>query len=320
MSTVVAPRPPRTRRAAAVAVDGFFGSLSTLGRFTPLSRPGAHGVERLKDIPYTDSGERHHLLDVWRRPEHADAGRPCVLYVHGGAFQSLSKDSHWIMALAFARVGYVVFNINYRLAPTHPFPAALEDVCAAARWVHEHAAEYGGDPARFIFGGESAGANLVTSLAVCASWQRPEEYAQRVWDSGLAPTAVNASCGVLQVSDSARFARKRKLPWIVNARILDVEDCYLPHGPRELADPLLLLEADHTPERPLPPFFLPVGTADPLLDDTRRMAAALERRGVHHEAHYFKGEPHAFDALIFRKNARRCWQARFEFLDRVLGS
>jgi len=283
-----------------------------------MSRPGAHGVERLKDIPYTDSGARHHLLDVWRRPEHADDSRPCVLYVHGGAFQSLSKDSHWIMALAFAKAGYVVFNVNYRLAPSHPFPAALEDVCAAARWMHANARTYGGDPERMIFGGESAGANLVTSLTLCTTWQRPEPWAKQVWDSGLRAKAVNASCGVLQVSDSARFNRKRKLPWLVNARILDVEDCYLPHGPEELADPLLLLESEEPSQRPLPPFFLPVGTADPLLDDTRRMAAALDRRGVEHEAHYFEGEPHAFDALIFRKNARRCWQRRFEFLDRVL--
>jgi acetyl esterase len=303
---------------AAVALDGFFGSLATLGRFIPMSRPQAHGVERIRNVAYTDSGARHHLLDVWRRPEHAEASRPCVLYVHGGAFQSLSKDSHWIMALVFARNGYVVFNINYRLAPANPFPAALEDVCSAARWVHEHAREWGGDPDKLIFAGESAGANLVTSLAICTSWEREEPWARAVWDCGVRAQAVTASCGVLQVSDSARFGRRRKLPWIVDARIRDVEDWYIPDGPAELADPLVLLEGDAEPARPLPPFFLPVGTADPLLDDTRRMAAALTRRNVHHEAHYYRGEPHAFDALVFRKNARRCWRSRFEFLDRVL--
>ena len=60
--------------------------------------------------------------------------------MHGGAFQSLSKDTHWLMGLAFARRGYVVFSINYRLAPKHRFPAGLQDACTAARWVHENAA------------------------------------------------------------------------------------------------------------------------------------------------------------------------------------
>ena len=50
-----------------------------------------------------------------------------MLYVHGGGFRILSKDTHWIMGLAFARRGFLVFNIGYRLAPKHPFPAAIAD-------------------------------------------------------------------------------------------------------------------------------------------------------------------------------------------------
>ena len=52
--------------------------------------------------------------------------RPVLMYVHGGAFRSLSKDTHWIMGLAFARRGFVVANVNYRLAPEHRFPAGLD--------------------------------------------------------------------------------------------------------------------------------------------------------------------------------------------------
>ena len=53
---------------------------------------------------------------------------PVVLYIHGGAFHYLSKDTHWVLALMFARRGYVVFNIDYRLAPVYPYSAAIEDV------------------------------------------------------------------------------------------------------------------------------------------------------------------------------------------------
>ena len=89
---------------------------------------------------------------------------------------------------------------------------------------------------------------------------------------------------------------------------------------RALADPLLILEQASAPDRPLPPFFAPVGTADPVLDDTRRLARALGRLSVPCEARYYEGEPHAFHAISFRENARRCWRDTFAFLDRALAS
>ncbi len=298
-----------------------FAGLSRLGRLHPQSEPGRHGVERLSDIPYVEGGGREHRLDVYRLAEPTDGPRPAVLYIHGGAFQALSKESHWLMALAFARRGFVVFNINYRLAPSHPFPAALQDACLAAEWVGANAERYGADASRLVVGGDSAGANLASALTIATCWRRPEEWAARMFDTGLHPLAVSAAYGILQVSDSARFGRRRRLPWAIDQRIIDVEDCYLPEGAAgaELADPLLFLETASSPERPLPPFFLSVGTSDPILDDTRRMAAAVARFGVEGEARFYEGEVHGFDSLIWRKNARRCWKHRFEFLDRHMG-
>jgi acetyl esterase len=68
-------------------------------------------------------------------------------------------------------------------------------------------------------------------------------------------------------------------------------------------------------DRQIPPFFLPVGTADPLLDDTRRMALALSRRGVPNEARYYPGEIHAFHFMSWRVLARQFWQDAFRFVD-----
>jgi acetyl esterase len=68
--------------------------------------------------------------------------------------------------------------------------------------------------------------------------------------------------------------------------------------------------------RPLPPFFLSVGTADPLVDDTKRVKLALDRLGVPCEARYYPDQPHAFQALLWREQARRCWEDTFTFLDR----
>ena len=64
--------------------------------------------------------------------------------------------------------------------------------------------------------------------------------------------------------------------------------------------------------------FATVGTRDPLIDDTQRLEAALRARGVRHEARYYPGEMHAFHALIWRDNAKRCWRDTFRFLDDVM--
>ena len=316
--------PVRLRqKAGAFAVDNFFRVLSGAGKLHPLARPERHGVQLVRDVPYRTTSMPEHLLDVYRpMNEEVRQPLPVVLYVHGGGFRILSKDTHWIMGLGFARRGFLVFNASYRLAPKHPFPAAVEDACAAYEWVVEHAGAYGGDLSRLIIAGESAGANLVTALAVAAAYRRDEPWARRVFDTGVTPRAVLAACGIFQVSDTARFKRRKpRLPAFIADRLEEVEQAYLrnahhlPSAALDLADPLSLFERGATPERPLPPFFLPVGTKDPLLDDTRRLATALERMGVPVEARYYPGELHAFHALVFRPNARACWSHTFAFVD-----
>jgi acetyl esterase len=175
-----------------------------------------------------------------------------------------------------------------------------------------------------VLAGESAGANLALTLALSASYPRAEPFARAVFDTGVVPRAIVPLCGLLQVSDPGRFARRRKLPAWVADRLNEVTDAYLfghEHATPEeleLADPLRVLERGDAPVRPLPPVFAGVGTRDPVLDDTRRLDDALARLGVPHEVRYYDGEPHAFQALVFRKNARDCWEHAFAFLDRAL--
>jgi acetyl esterase len=299
------------RRVIAALADGGFTALALGGGLHPRGRPERHGVERIRGLAYGDGVRR---VDVWR-PIRRRGPLPTMLYLHGGGFQQLSRDTHWIFALAFARQGMVVFSADYRLAPRHPYPAAHEDACAALAWVHEHAAAYGGDPERLALAGDSAGANLVASLAVATSFRRRERWAAALFDAGVRPRAVIAKYGIFQVSDAERFGRRRHLPWVVRERIVDVEDCYLPDGRGDLADPLILIEGEGVPERALPAFFLPVGTRDPLLDDTRRLEAALIRRGVPVEARYYPGELHGFSGFIWREQAIRAWEDIFAFLE-----
>jgi acetyl esterase len=310
-------------KAGAFVVDNVFRGLSAMGKLHPLADPRRHHVDVVRNLAYRDGGAVEHLLDIWR-PTKATAPLPVVFYVHGGGFRFLSKDTHWIMALMFARVGYLVFNVSYRLAPMHPFPAAIEDVCDAWSYALAHAAEHGGDTSRIVVAGESAGANLATGITLSACYQRSEPCARRVFELGVVPRACLPMCGILQVSDPARFVRKKALPRFVADRIDEVAEAYLfghDHATPEeleLADPLRVLERGDPPARPLPPFFTAVGTKDPIMDDTRRLERALVAMGVPCEAHYYPGEPHAFHALVFRHSARDCWRKTYRFLTHTL--
>ena len=139
--------------------DNFWVILGFFGRMHPLTMARIWGLRRTRNIAYgqEDPAQR---LDIWQ-PLPTGEPRPVLLYIHGGAFRILSKDSHWLMAIRFAIRGYVVVNINYRMAPKHRFPAAVQDAALALHWLHAHIADYGGDPNCVVFAGESAGGNIV---------------------------------------------------------------------------------------------------------------------------------------------------------------
>jgi acetyl esterase len=292
----------------------------------PGAAPARHGVTLVRDIPYRATGDRAHMLDVYRPSAPSSSGReprPMVLYVHGGAFSMLSKDTHRVMALSFASRGYVVFNINYRLGPLHKYPAPLEDAAAALLFMVDHAREYGGDPERIILAGESAGANLVTALAYAATHRRPEPFARALYDRNLAIRAALPIYGLLDMHNFERFTAHPRLSRFVKAELVAAGSSYVGHPisqralAAELASPLrLLMQPAGDGDRPLPPFFAAVGTADPLLDDSRRLKAVLEGRGVPCELAVYPGEIHGFNAMVWRPAARAKWDAVFDFLRR----
>jgi acetyl esterase len=322
------PLSDRLRKGAgAVVVDNFFRGLSVLGKFDPKNDPAKQGVRVLTDVPYRSSEDLGHRLDVFM-PEHSDGPHPIVLYVHGGGFRILSKDTHFGMAMQFAKRGYLVFNINYRLAPQNPFPAAIEDACAAYRWVVDNAESFDGDLNRLVLAGESAGGNLVSGLTIASCYEREEPWAQQVFDTGITPRVTAAACGMLQVSNIERYTEQERVSWFVADRLEEVAHAYLPqavvedaHGSDRLdfANPLVFFERGETPARDLPAFFLPVGTKDILLDDTRRLERALDELGARHFSCYYPGEIHAFHALTWRPQARKCWRQKFAFLEEHVG-
>ncbi len=308
--------PTLRARAAAGASRSFFEGISRVAGLAPQAQPARYGLTRLRDLPYRQHAGPAHTLDVWR--PIAPGPHPVVMYIHGGSFRILSKDTHWIMALTFARAGYVVFNVNYRLAPRCPYPGALEDVGEAYAWVLANAARFGGDPARLIVAGESAGGNLALALTLACCQQREEPWAARVYNLRRPPDLVIPACGLLQTSEPQRYDERPIAP-MMRDLIHNASRCYLGGASglsarqRALADPLCVLESDAPMDRPLPPIFAPCGGGDPIAQDTERLGAALTRRGAAHAIKLYGRAPHAFHAFIWREDARACWRDTLDF-------
>ena len=335
----------RLRRAAykRLVLDGL-DRLATTLRTRSFGRRMHQGLLVERDVRYLPedapaaraaaaSGQGDaHLLDIYK-PAHVPEGTrlPVLVYIHGGGFCFLSKDSHWLFAARFARAGFLVYTINYRLAPAHRYPAAIDDAASALAYIDRRLEADGGDRERLVISGESAGGNLTTGLTIACAWDRPEPWAQRAHGSGLLPVAIIPACGALQLSDPGRLydlqrPTGRPMPRWMKDRINQMVDATLPTelptqtadgqpvGDIDFADPVRLLEALDAPGRPLPDCFSFVGTRDPLEDDTPRLTAAWQARGGHAEHEIYEGGIHVFHALVFRPQARAAWQRQFDFL------
>jgi acetyl esterase len=324
MSRLAHPHPllPKLRRG----VDRLAHMVSQLGYgFLPITIGSWRRVQVEHNVPYRNTSKRAHLLDIYR-PRDAEGPLPSVIYIHGGAFSMMSKDTHRIMAYVLASQGYQVFNINYRLGPVHPYPKPLDDAIAAVLWVLDHGEARGADINRLAIMGESAGANLAAALSYCAAHPRPEPFARALYERNIQFRCVAPMYGILDLHDVERFWRdprkSRRLATWIKREIHGVTHSYLGRRASRalefpLASPLRLLESSPPPDsRPLPPFFTTVGTADPLISDTIRLREALDARGTECDLHVFRGEIHAFDVMLWRESARTKWRALFRFLGR----
>jgi acetyl esterase/lipase len=123
------------------------------------------GVKFERDVVYGKGGEEDLKLDI-SRPEKTNGAAPGVVVIHGGAWRAGSKADHDSLTWDFAKRGYVSATVEYRFCPKYPFPAQVEDVKCAVRFLRAHADKYGLDPKRIGAMGFSAGAHLSMMLGV----------------------------------------------------------------------------------------------------------------------------------------------------------
>jgi acetyl esterase/lipase len=122
------------------------------------------GQEVRRDIPYADPAQPRQALDVYAPPGAKDL--PVVVWIHGGGWQVGDKSEIQHMPRAFTDKGFVFVSVDYRLLPEVEMGDIVRDVARAIRWVHDHIAEYGGDPNRLLVMGHSAGAQLAALVCI----------------------------------------------------------------------------------------------------------------------------------------------------------
>jgi acetyl esterase/lipase len=232
------------------------------------------------------------------RPAGTEDPLPLVVDFHGGGWVLGDLDGvDWRCSSVAAAVGAVVVSVDYRLAPTHPWPAGAEDCYAALCDVLARAAEFGADPDRVAVMGDSAGGNLSAVVALMAR----DRNGPRIAFQGLVYPATDLTLSSPSVDENA------DAPVLTRADCVAFRDLYL--GGQDPRDPYAspLFATDHSG---LPPALVQVAELDPIRDDGLRYAAALRAAGVPVRTTTYVGMPHGY--LSFPGFCRSAPQAMAE--------
>lgn len=216
----------------------------------------------------------------------ADEAQPALVYFHGGGWVFGDIETHDNLCRSLTNAGdCTVISVDYRLAPEHKFPKALDDCWAAVKWTAANAAALSVDPSRVAVGGDSAGGNL--AAAVCQMAVR--EGALRLTYQVLFYPTVDLSLG----HDS--FKRAGTGFNLTLAAMTWFRDLYLNDGKEAddwRASPLRAQDL-----KSLPPAYVTTAGCDPLCDEGEAYAKLLERNGVPVKFRHFPGQMHGFAAM-----------------------
>ncbi|HUE33261.1 MAG TPA: alpha/beta hydrolase [Mycobacterium sp.] len=257
-------------------------------RFRDLPRRPLHPELRVEDRTIEGPADPIGVRIYWpptdpdRNPR--SPAPPVVVYLHGGGFVVGDLDTHDGSCRQHAvGAGAVVVSVDYRLAPEHPYPAAVEDAWAATLWVAEHGAEIGADTTRIAVAGDSAGGTI---SAVIAQRARDDGgpalvfqllwYPSTMWDPSLPSFTENATAPILDVKAVAQFS-----VWYA--------------GDNDLSDPPPgMAPGRATNLAGVAPAYIGVAGHDPLRDDGIRYGQLLAAAGVPVEVHNAETMVHGY--------------------------
>lgn len=215
-----------------------------------------------------------------------DGARPVILFFHGGGWVLCSLDTHDNVCRELCDgTGAVVVSVDYRLAPEHRYPAAIDDCYAALEWASSHAGEIGGDPSRIAVAGDSAGGNLAAAVALKAR------------DTG--GPAIVGQLLVYPVTDfpsdaMASYAENGEGYGLTRRSMEHYWEQYLGDAPADASYAAPLRAGDLSK---LPPACIITAEYDVLRDEGEAYGGALQAAGVPVEVIRYDGVNHGFFSL-----------------------
>lgn len=234
--------------------------------------PGENGAPPIRALIYA--------------PKGAAVKRPVMLDVHGGSwilgFPEMNDFRNGYLA---HELGMVIVSIDYRLAPEHPYPAAVDDAHAALAWINDNAAMLGIDPARLAVAGDSAGGAIAGGLVLRAR----DEGRYRIAFQLLTYPAVGDDPAAVPVGNCAPGTAPT-VPFATKA--------YLGKAAADGPLSAYAVPALATSLAGSPPTFIAVGSLDYLAGQSMRFAGRLISEGVPTELHVYPGAFHGFDMLV----------------------
>jgi len=246
------------------------------------------------------------------RPLELAVPAPALFWTHGGGFIQGTPSQDEAANIAFAReLGITVAAVRYRLAPEHPFPAAIDDIYAGLSWLFDEAEARGIDRSRIAIGGASAGGGLTAALALVA---HDRDEVRPAFQLLVYPMLDDRT--VLRTDIDPRRLRM----WSPGSNRFGWAS-YLGRRPGSPDVSPYEAPARRDDLSGLPPAWIGVGTLDLFHDEDLDYARRLEAAGVACEVHVVEGAFHGFDA-VFRKAAvtRAFWEEQARALRAALFS
>jgi len=275
----------------------------------PGSVPAAQLRQRIRDAARRFKGRPVPILHVEDRSIPGPAGiipvrvyrpsdeskLPIVVYYHGGGFTWGDLDTHDNLCRKLSnRSGAIVVSVAYRLAPEHPFPAAVEDSYAALEWVAQNGAEISGDPGRIAVAGDSAGGNLAAVTAMKSrELEGPKIALQVLFYPGTNMADLHTKS--MEEFGEGYFFTRAQIQFNTRQYVPAEADRSLPY-----ASPLLAPD-----QRGLPPALIITAAFDPLRDSQEAFAQKLVDAGVATRRSRYDGVVHGFLSFPFVRKADR---------------
>jgi acetyl esterase/lipase len=249
-------------------------------------------------------------IDIYRPKGSATIRRPIVLWIHGGGFIAGNSRTVGPYATMLAAQGFVVASLEYSLAPGQHYPVPVRQSNAALRYLHNHAAEFGGDPSQIFIGGDSAGAQLASQTVAVES--NPTLAHLMKLTAAVGPQALRGTilcCGLYEmdsVATTSFFALRTFMAAYVGQRN------WLDFPQLDQLSTVKHVTADY------PPTLITVGDRDPFESQSRELVSALDRQSVPNTPVFYEnaGLDHEYQYNFELSQATAFFDMAVDFLQR----